>query len=63
LKWVEFSNPKTELLNGSKKRLQQQNEKENTTIQNRWDTAKAILRQKFIVIQDCPRKQEKLQIT
>ena len=32
---------------------------ENTTTQNLWDTAKAVLRGKFIAIQSCLKKQEK----
>ena len=35
---------------------------ENTTIQNQWNTAKEVLRGKFIVIQAYLRKQEKPQI-
>ena len=38
------------------------NDKENTTIQNLWDTAKAVLRGKFIAIQSYLKKQEKSQI-
>ena len=38
------------------------NENKNTTIQSLWDTAKAGLRGKFIVIQAYLRKQEKSQI-
>ena len=38
------------------------NEKENTTIQNMWDTIKAVLRGKFIAIQAYLKKQEKSQI-
>ena len=37
------------------------NENKNTAIQNLWDTAKAVLRGKFIVIQAYLRKQEKSQ--
>ena len=37
-------------------------ENENTTIQNLWDTAKSILRGKFIAIQCYLKKQEKSQI-
>ena len=32
------------------------------TTQNLWDTAKAVLREKFIAIQSCLKKQEKSQI-
>ena len=38
------------------------NENENTTTQNLWDTVKAVLRGKFIVIQAHLKKQEKSQI-
>ena len=34
------------------------NDNENTTIQNLWDAAKAVLRGKFIVIQAFLKKQE-----
>ena len=36
------------------------NDNENTTIQNLWDAAKAVLRGKFIAIQAYLKKQEKL---
>ena len=35
------------------------NENENTTIQNLWDTVKAVLRGRFIALQACLKKQEK----
>ena len=38
------------------------NDNENTTTQNLWDAAKAVLRGKFIVIQSYLKKQEKHQI-
>ena len=38
------------------------NENENTTIQNLWDTVKAVLRGRFIAIQADLKKQEKSQI-
>ena len=38
------------------------NENENTTIQNLWDTVKAVLRERFIAIQAYLKKQEKSQI-
>ena len=38
------------------------NELENKTTQNLWDSAKAVLRGKFIVIQAYLKKQEKSQI-
>ena len=38
------------------------NENENTTTQNLWDTVKAVLRGRFIVIQAYLKKQEKSQL-
>ena len=38
------------------------NDNENTTTQNLWDTAKVVLRGKFIAIQSYLKKQEKHQI-
>ena len=38
------------------------NDNEDTTIQKLWDTAKAVLRGKFIAIQSFLRKEEKPQI-
>ena len=38
------------------------NQNENTTLQNLWDTAKAVLRWKFIAVQAYHKKQEKAQI-
>ena len=38
------------------------NENENMTIQNLWDTVKAVLRGRFIAIQVYLKKQEKSQI-
>ena len=38
------------------------NENEDTTIQNLWDTAKAVLRGKYIAIQASIQKLEKTQI-
>ena len=35
------------------------NDNENTTAQNLWDAAKAVLRGKFIVVQSYLKKQEK----
>ena len=43
-----------------KKYLETHDNKE-TTIQNLWDAAKAVLREKFIAIQSYLRKQEKSQ--
>ena len=44
------------------KRYLETNENEDTTIQNLWDTGKAILRGKFIALQAYFKKQEKAQI-
>ena len=44
------------------KRCFETNENEGTTIQNLWDTGKAILRGKFTALQVCLKKQEKAQI-
>ena len=38
------------------------NENENKTTPNLWDTVKAVLREKFIAIQEYLKKQEKSQI-
>ena len=38
------------------------NENENTTLQNLWDVAKALLKEKCIAIQAYLKKQEKYQI-
>ena len=38
------------------------NENEHTTIQNLWDAAKAVLRGKYITIQESIQKQETTQI-
>ena len=44
------------------KKYLETNDNENTTIQNLWDAAKAVLRGKFIAIQDYLKKKEKSQI-
>ena len=44
------------------KKYLETNDNENTTIQNLWDTAKAILRGKFIAKQAYITKQEKSQV-
>ena len=44
------------------KRYLETNENEHTTIQNLWDTGKAILRGKFTAFQAYLKKQEKAQI-
>ena len=38
------------------------NENENTTVQSLWHTEKAVLREEFIALQSCLKKQEKSQI-
>ena len=43
------------------KKYLEKNDNKNTMIQNLWDTAKAVLRGKFIAIQSYLRKQEKSQ--
>ena len=45
------------------KRYLETNDNENRTIQNLWDTAKAVLRAKFIAIYSYLSKQEKSQTT
>ena len=44
------------------KKYLETNDNENTTIQNLWDAAKAVLRGKFIALQAYLKKQEKSQI-
>ena len=44
------------------KRYMETNENEHTTIQNLWDAAKAVLRGKYITIQESIQKQETTQI-
>ena len=44
------------------KKFLETNDNENTTTQNLWDAAKAVLRGKFIAIQSYLKKQEKHQI-
>ena len=52
----------TEEIKREIKKFLETNDNENTTTQNRWDTAKAVLRGKFIAIQSYLKKQEKHQI-
>ena len=47
---------------GKFKKYLETNDNENTTIENLWDAAKAVLRGKFIAIQSYLKKQEKSQI-
>ena len=44
------------------KKYLETNNNENTTTQNLWDAAKAVLRGKFIAIQSYLKKQEKFQM-
>ena len=44
------------------KRYLETNENEDTTIQNLWDTGKAILKRKFIALQAYLKKQQKAQV-
>ena len=52
-------------MNGLKMRVRKKssypetNENKHTTTQILWDIEKAVLREKFIAIQDCLKKQEK----
>ena len=52
----------TEEIKEEIKKYLEANDSENTTTQNLWDAAKAVLRGKFIAIQSCLKKQEKSQI-
>ena len=52
----------TEEIKEEIKKYLEKNDNENTTIQNLWDAAKAVLRGKFIAIQAYLKKQEKSQI-
>ena len=49
----------TEEIKEEIKKYLETNNSENTTIQNLWDAAKAVLRRKFIAIQAYLKKQEK----
>ena len=52
----------TEEIKEEIKKYLETNDNENTTTQNLWDTAKTVLRGKFIVIQSYLKKQETSQI-
>ena len=52
----------TEEIKEEIKKYLETNDNENTTIQNLWDAAKAVLGGKFIAIQSYLRKQEKSEI-
>ena len=51
----------TEEIKEEIKKYLETNDNENTTTQNLWDSAKAVLRGKFIAIQSYLKKQEKSQ--
>ena len=51
-----------EEIKGEIKKYLETNGNENTTIQNLWDAAKAVLRGQFITIQAFLRKEEKAQV-
>ena len=51
-----------EEIKGEIKKYLETNDNENTTTQNLWDAAEAVLRGKFIAIQSYLKKQEKSQI-
>ena len=48
----------TEVIKKEIKKYLETNDNENTTAQNLWDAAKAVLRRKFIAIQSYLKKQE-----
>ena len=52
----------TEEIKREIKKFLETNDNENTTTQNPWDAAKAVLRGKFIAVQSYLKKQEKHQI-
>ena len=52
----------TEEIKAEIKKYLETNDNENTTTQNLWDAAKAVLRGKFIAIKSYLKKQEKSQI-
>ena len=52
----------TEEIKREIKKFLETNEKENTTTQNLWDAAKAVLRGQFIAMQSYLKKQEKHRI-
>ena len=51
--------PVTEEIKREIEKFLETNDNENTTTQNLWDAAKAVLREKFIAIQSYLKKQEK----
>ena len=52
----------TEEIKEEIKKYLETNDNENTTIENLWDAAKAVLRGKFIAIESYLKNQEKAQI-
>ena len=52
----------TEEIKREIKKILETNDNENTTTQNLWDAAKAVLRGKFIAVQSYLKKKEKHQI-
>ena len=52
----------TEEIKREIKKFLETNANENMATQNLWDAAKAVLKEKFIAIQSCLKKQEKHQI-
>ena len=52
----------TEEIKEEIKKYLEKNENDNTTSQNLWDAAKAVLRGKFVAVQSYFKKQEKSQI-
>ena len=55
-----FNNPQvTEELRGKFKKITETNDNENMTTQNLWDTAKTVIKGKFIAMQSYLKKQEK----
>ena len=52
----------TEEIKRETKKFLETNDNKNTTTQNLWDAAKAVLRGRFIAIQSYLKKQEKSQI-
>ena len=52
----------TEEIKREIKKFLEKNDKENTTTQNLWDAAKAVLRGKFIAVHTYLKKQEKHRI-
>ena len=56
-------NVSTRKLKKNLKKFMETNENENTTVQNLWDTGKAVLRGKYIAIQVFVKKQERVSST